>query len=83
MPLAMTDSSSELEAMLNPHIDILAHKDCGPILLVQAFQARRQVHGVAERRVVHAFRRTEIADHGLADMNAETRVERLQPSASN
>ena len=70
--------SSELEAVLNPQIDIFADEDCGPKLLVQAFEARCQIHRIAKRRVVHAFRRSEIADDGLPNMNAKPREERLQ-----
>ena len=79
IPLAMTElEGSELEAVLNPRIDVFAHKNGGPKLLVQSFEARRQIYRVAKGRVVHALRRPEIADDGLPDMNAKSREERLQ-----
>ena len=68
----------ELEAVVNPQKDILAHKNDGPKPLVQAFEARRQIHRIAQGRVVHALRRPDVADHGLPDMNAKPREEWLQ-----
>src|ERR1700733_712380 len=69
---------SELEAVLNPRIDAFAHKNRRPELLVQAFEARSQVHRIAKGRVVHPLRRSKVADDGLPDMNAKPREERLQ-----
>src|ERR1700730_15739133 len=63
MPLAMTAS---------------AHENSGAKLLVRAFEARRQVHGIAKSRVVHALGRPQVADDGLADMNAKPREEGFQ-----
>ena len=79
MPLATTNSRAlNWKQMPSPQIDIFAHKDRGPKLLVQAFEARCQVDRVAKSRVVHALRRPKVADDGLPDMNAEPREERLQ-----
>ena len=63
---------------MNPQTDIFAHKDSGPKLLVQAFEARCQIHRVAKGRVVHALNRPKVTDHGLPDMNAKSREEWLQ-----
>ena len=68
----------EFEEILNPPVHVLADKDRCPGLLVQAFKTRREINGVAERGIVHALGRSDIADHGFADMNAEPRNERLQ-----
>src|SRR5258708_4915008 len=69
---------SKLEAVLSPQIDAFAHKDRGPKLLVQAFEARRQIHRIAKGRVVHALSRPKIADDSLSDVNAEPREEWLE-----
>ena len=69
---------SELEAMLSPQVDAFTHKDSGPELLVQTFEARCQIHRIAESRIVHALGRAEVADDGFPDMNAEPREEWFQ-----
>ena len=56
--------------MLNPQVDAFTHKDSGAKLLVQTFEARGQIHRIAESRVVHALGRAEVADDGFPDMNA-------------
>src|SRR6516225_9444697 len=68
----------ETEEVLNPHIDGLADENGGPELLVQPFEPRCQIHGVAESCVVHAFCRSKVADDGLSDMNAKSREEWLK-----
>ena len=79
MPLATTASKgAELELIANAQVHVLACKDRRPDLLVQALETGREIHGVAERRVIHALGRSDIADDGLTDMNAEPRDERLQ-----
>ncbi len=64
--------------MLDLRIDIFAGENCAPKLLVQALKARCQIHRIAKRRVVHALRRSKIADDGLSNMNAKSCEERLQ-----
>ena len=68
---------TEPEAVLRPQIYPLTYEDNGPKLLVQTFEARSQIHGIAQGRVVHAFGRPEIANHGIPDMNAKPREEWL------
>src|SRR5580704_17906480 len=70
--------SSEPEAVLNAQIDGFADQSSGSELLVQAFKPRRQIDRIAEGRVIHSLARPEIADDGLANMNAEPREEWLQ-----
>jgi hypothetical protein len=71
-------SSSELKEVLNTQIDIFADQDRGPNRC-SGLRGAMQIHRIAKRRVVHAFRRSKIADHGLPDMDAEPREERLIP----
>ena len=59
-------------------MDVLAREDGGTDLLVQPFKAGCEVHGVAERRIVHALGRSDIADDGFADVNPEPREKRRQ-----
>lgn len=58
--------------------DVFADEDGRPQLLVQAFEARRDIHGIAKSRVVHAFRRFKVTDDGLSDVNAKPREEWFQ-----
>src|ERR1700730_18042736 len=65
----------ESKNVRSPYIYIFADQDGGAKLLVQSFEAGRKIHSVAERRVIHALRRPEVADHGFAHMNAKPRKE--------
>jgi len=65
--------------MLAPIPDGLADKNCGPVLLVQALEARRQVHDAAVRPVFPTVRGTDISHHGIAEINAKSGQERRQP----
>src|SRR5215472_13941778 len=65
----------EPKAMLDPLAHRLADEDRSSVLLVQSFEASRQVHAVPERRVIHALGRTHISHHGISEMNAETNGE--------
>ena len=64
--------------MLDPLADSLADKDRGPVLLVQPFEARCQIHAVAQCGIIHALRRTHISHHGIPEMNAKANGERRQ-----
>jgi hypothetical protein len=67
-----------METMLDPHVNALADENISVVLLVQSLQPRRKIHDVAERGVIHPFGRAEITDHGLADVNPEAGMKRLQ-----
>src|SRR5581483_2014195 len=47
---------AELEVVEHAAVNRLADDDRGPVLLVQAFEARGEVHTVTDRRVVESFR---------------------------
>jgi hypothetical protein len=68
----------EPKTILDPVADSLADEDRSPVFRVQSFEARGQVHAIAEQRVIHVIRPTHIAHDCIAEMNAETDGERRQ-----
>src|SRR5262245_36736523 len=68
----------EPEAIPDPKVHVLTDENGSAIFLIQAFETGRQIRCAAKRCIIHPFGRAEIADHRLADMNAETGEERLQ-----
>src|SRR6266700_3418593 len=55
-----------------------AEDEIEAIGLAGPFQARGQVHGVAQHRVLHALVRAHIADAALAGVDADTDADRLE-----
>src|SRR5204863_4073337 len=62
------------EAGIDTLPDRLAHQRRGAVILVEGFQPRGEVYRRSQDRVVHAVRRSDIADDGIADVQAEARV---------
>src|SRR5262249_47570618 len=50
-----------------------ARQDLRAIFFVQPFEPCGKIDGRAERGIVHTVGRADIADHGIADMQAESR----------
>src|SRR5207245_9145857 len=72
-------NATEAEMVRNAVMDRLTDENRRPVLLVQPLDAGRQIHAVAENRVLHPLRRTDIPDDGIADVNTDADGERLQP----
>src|SRR5262245_9852363 len=59
----------------------LAGEDRGAKLLVRGLEARRDVHGIADRRVVDAVDRADISDDAAAGVEADADLEGALPAA--
>ena len=59
------------EAVLCASLDGRAREHPGAVILVQALEPGGKIDGCTQRRVVHALRRTDVADDGVANVKAE------------
>src|SRR2546425_1056280 len=62
------------ETVLCAGLDGRACEYPSAIILVQAFEPGGKIDGCAQRRIVHAFRRADVPDDGVANVKAEPRL---------
>src|SRR6185312_871944 len=63
--------AAESKPSFGTFLDSSAYEHLRPAVLVEPLQSGREVNGRAERCVVHPVGRADVADHGVADMQAE------------